>query len=85
MGIRPAVVALIVAPVITSAQAAKINMKTVFIPVGVALLIYSDIPYISNPILYVVLGGIFGYIYYMRKKVRAAAENNKTSLKDSGK
>lgn len=83
MGIRPAVVALIVAPVITSAKAAKINMKTIFIPLGVALLIYSDIPYISNPILYIVLGGIFGYIFHMRKKVRTAGINNETTTKDS--
>lgn len=85
MGIRPAVVALIVAPVITSAKDAKINLKTVFIPLGVALLIYSGIPYISNPILYVVLGGVFGYIYYMHKKVRTTKTDNKTMPKDSEK
>ena len=38
-GIRPAVVALIVAPVLTTAKAAKINWKTVAIPIIVALLI----------------------------------------------
>ena len=32
MGIRPAVVALIVAPVLTSARAAKLSWKTVWIP-----------------------------------------------------
>ena len=32
MGIRPAVVALIIAPVLTSAKAAKIGLKTVWIP-----------------------------------------------------
>ena len=66
-GIRPAVVALIVAPVITTARAAKINWKSVFIPIGVALLIWSKIPYVSNPILYIVLGGTIGYFWYSRR------------------
>ena len=39
-GVRPAVVALIIAPVISSAKAAKIGWKTIVIPIGVALLIY---------------------------------------------
>ncbi len=68
-GIRPAVVALIIAPVLTTARAAGINWKTVIIPVAVALLIYSKIPYISNPIIYIVLGAIGGYIYYIRSLV----------------
>lgn len=63
-GIRPAVVALIIAPVITTARAAKINWKTIIIPVAVALLIYSGLPYVSNPILYICLGAMGGYIYY---------------------
>lgn len=66
-GIRPAVVALIVAPVLSTAKTAKINAKTVAIPIAVALLIYSGIPYISNPIVYIILGGIGGYIYYTWK------------------
>ena len=65
-GIRPAVVALIIAPVLTTARAAGINWKTAIIPVAVALLIYSKIPVISNPIIYIVLGAIGGYIYYIR-------------------
>lgn len=69
-GIRPAVVALIIAPVITSAKASKITWKTVFIPISVALLIWSKIPFISNPILYIVLGGIGGYIWYTRCKLK---------------
>lgn len=64
MGIRPAVVALIIAPVITSARAAKIGWKTVAIPIVVALLIWSKWPVVSNPILYIVLGGIGGYIWF---------------------
>ena len=62
-GIRPAVLALIVAPVITSAKAAKIGWKNVWIPIAVALLIWSKWPVVSNPILYVVLGGLGGYLY----------------------
>lgn len=64
-GIRPAVVALIIAPVITTARSAKIGWKTVAIPVAVALLIYSNWPYVSNPIVYIVLGAMGGYIYYV--------------------
>ncbi|MCM1163430.1 MAG: chromate transporter [Muribaculaceae bacterium] len=60
-GIRPAVVALIVAPVITSARAAKIGWKTVGIPIAVALLIWSGLPVVSNPILYIILGGLGGW------------------------
>jgi len=60
-GIRPAVVALIVAPVITSAKAAKIGWKTAWIPAVVALLIWSKLPVVSNPILYIVLGGLVGW------------------------
>ena len=41
MGMRPAVVALIIAPVLTSAKAAKIGLKTVWIPLVVALMISS--------------------------------------------
>jgi chromate transporter len=70
-GIRPAVVALIIAPVLTTARSVGINWKTVIIPVAVALLIYSKIPYISNPIIYIVLGAIGGYIYYMHSLMTA--------------
>ncbi|MDE6048717.1 MAG: chromate transporter [Paramuribaculum sp.] len=69
-GIRPGVVALIIAPVITSAKAAKIGWKTVAIPIVVALLIWSKLPVVSNPILYIVLGGIGGYFWYRRQLER---------------
>lgn len=62
MGIRPAVVALIIAPVITSAKAAHLQWKTVWIPLAVALLISLDLGFISNPILYILLGGIGGFL-----------------------
>lgn len=70
MGIRPAVVALIVAPVITSAKAAKIGLKTVWIPLIVAFMISINVGLISNPILYIILGGAGGFLYWkwsMRK------------------
>ncbi len=69
-GIRPAVVALIIAPVITTAKAAGINWKTVIIPVTTALFIYSGLPYISNPIVFIILGGTCGYLYYAISKNR---------------
>lgn len=67
MGVRPAVVALIIAPVITTARAARIGWKTVFIPITVALLIWSKIPFVSNPILYILLGGSYGCYMYTRR------------------
>ena len=62
MGIRPAVVALIIAPVITSAKAAKLKWKTVWIPFVVALLISLDLGLVSNPIFFIVLGGLGGFL-----------------------
>ncbi len=82
-GIRPAVVALIIAPVITSAKAAKIGWKTVWIPVVVALLIWSKVPYISNPIVYIILGGVGGYIIF-EKSMKKAVET-RVSGKEDGK
>lgn len=64
MGIRPAVVALIVAPVLTSARAAKLSWKTVWIPLVVALMISLDLGFVSNPILYIILGALGGYIFW---------------------
>ena len=61
MGIRPAVVALIIAPVLTSAKAAKLGWSTVWIPLVVALMISLDMGVASSPILYIVLGGFFGW------------------------
>lgn len=76
-GIRPAVVALIIAPVITTAKSAGINAKTVIIPIAVALLIYSGIPYISNPILYIVVGAIGGYIWHTHQAIKPASEQGR--------
>lgn len=69
MGIRPAVVALIVAPVISSARAAKLTLKTMWIPVLVALMISLDMGFASNPVLYIVLGALGGWaVWKFRKK-----------------
>lgn len=65
-GIRPAVVALIIAPVITSAKAAGLNWKTAIIPVVVALVIWSKLPVVSNPILWILIGGLGGIYFYHR-------------------
>jgi chromate transporter len=65
-GIRPAVVALILAPVYTSAKSAGINWRTIWIPIVVALLIWSKIPYLSNPILYIIIGGVTGWLMLRR-------------------
>lgn len=77
MGIRPAVVALIIAPVLTTAKAAKIGIKTAIIPIAVAVLIYSKIPFISNPIVYILLGGLGGYLYYVKYQNRKLHKNDK--------
>ena len=64
MGIRPAVVALIIAPVLTSAKAARIGWRTAWIPCLTALMISIDLGFASNPILYVILGAVGGYIHF---------------------
>ncbi len=69
-GIRPAVVALIVAPVLTTAKASHIGWKTFWIPLVVALLIWSNIPYVSNPILFIVMGGGVGCLWLKRQERR---------------
>lgn len=69
-GIRPAVVALIIAPVFKTAKVAKIGWKTVAIPIVIALLIWSKLPYVSNPIIFIVLGGLVGYLWLCRQHSR---------------
>ncbi|MDD6943300.1 MAG: chromate transporter [Muribaculaceae bacterium] len=64
MGIRPAVVALIIAPVVTSAKAARLTIKTVWIPLVVALMISLNLGVVSNPIIYIILGGMGGYLFW---------------------
>lgn len=74
-GIRPVVVALIVAPVITTAKASGIGWKTCWIPAAVALLIWSKLPFVSNPILYIVLGGAVGLWLARRAHMRLHGGN----------
>lgn len=69
MGIRPCVVALIVAPVITSARAAKIGWRTVWIPIVVAALIYIG----CNPIVFIIAGAVGGYLW-LRRQHRALGD-----------
>lgn len=80
-GVRPAVVALIIAPVISAARAANIGWKTVAIPVVVALLIWSKLPVVSNPILYIVLGGAGGWLWLSRhqRQLREAEARMKST------
>jgi chromate transporter len=75
-GIRPAVVALIVAPVITSIRSRKMTWRTLWIPAVVALLIWSSLPWISNPILYIILGGIIGYLWMRRSEANTTDQSN---------
>lgn len=69
-GIRPCVVALIIAPVITTARSTGITWRTVIIPIAVALLIYSGLPIVSNPILYITLGAIVGIIVHTHSLIK---------------
>ena len=84
MGIRPAVVALIVAPVLTSAKAAGIGWKTVWIPLIVALMISINIGFVSNPILYIILGAAGGYAYWKWSLRRMARSKSATSGSPDG-
>lgn len=81
-GIRPAVVALIVAPVISAAKSAHIGWKTIAIPVSVAILIWSRLPVVSNPIIYIVLGGVGGYFWFSRHLKRLHAVEHQTKTDD---
>lgn len=65
-GIRPAVVALILSPVFTTAKSAKISWKNCWIPISIAFLIWSSLPLVSSPILYIIIGVIVGYVIYSR-------------------
>lgn len=77
MGIRPAVVALIVAPVITSAKAAKLKLQTVWIPFVVALMISLNLGALSSPILYIVLGGLGGFLFWKLGSGKAGSSGKK--------
>lgn len=74
MGIRPAVVALIIAPVLSSAKAAHLTLKTLWIPAIVALMISINAGFISSPILYIVLGAASGLLYFKWSSRRISKE-----------
>ena len=60
MGLRPAVVALIAAPVFTMAKSAKVAWSNVWIPVVSALLIWL---FGVSPIVVVLGAALLGYLY----------------------
>ena len=60
MGLRPAVVALVAAPVFTMARSAKVTWSNVWIPVVSALLIWL---FGVSPIVVVLVAALLGYIY----------------------
>ena len=59
-GIRPAVVALIASPVFKMAKTAKINYRTIFIPIISALLIWQIG---VSPICIIIGAGFGGFVY----------------------
>lgn len=76
-GIRPAVVALILSPVFTTAKSAKITLRNCWIPICISLLIWSEWPVVSSPILFIVLGGLFGYFVYSKNFKATKQEEDK--------
>lgn len=66
MGIRPAVVALIAAPLWRMAKSAKITYKTIIIPIAIVILIWI----LNVPPVYIVGASILGGLAYgtFRKK-----------------
>ena len=73
-GIRPAVVALIVSPVFSTAKTARINIKTVIIPIIVALSIWLGG---DSPIWFVLLGAIGGILYCNHVIASSKQKSNK--------
>ena len=73
-GIRPAVVALIVSPVFSTAKTARINIKTVIIPIIVALSIWLGG---VSPIWFVLLGAIGGILYCNHVIASSKQKSNK--------
>ena len=73
-GIRPAVVALIVSPIFSTAKTARINIKTVIIPIIVALSIWLGG---VSPIWFVLLGAIGGILYCNHVIASSKQKSNK--------
>ena len=66
MGIRPAVVALIAVPVFNLSKAAGINLKTVWIPVGCAALVWL---LKVSPVYIVLAAGLGGWLYARKRRM----------------
>ena len=66
------------------AKSARIGWKTVWIPVVVALLIWSRIPWVSNPILYIIIGGVAGYIWLVRQEKKLSVRQIDKEEKEDG-
>ena len=60
LGLRPAVVALIAAPVFTLARSAKVTWRNVWIPILSALLILL---FGVNPVVVILAAALAGYLY----------------------
>ncbi len=67
-GIRPAVVALILVPVFTSAKSARLNRYTFIIPILTALAIWCCG---ISPIYCILAGALGGYLYYIMCRGKA--------------
>ena len=65
MGVRPAVVALIAAPVFRLAQSAKVTWATCWIPILAVLLIWL---FDVSPILVILAAVVLGFVYGRMKK-----------------
>ena len=65
MGVRPAVVAMIAAPVFRLAQSAKVTWATCWIPILAALLIWL---FDVSPILVILAAVVLGFVYGRMKK-----------------
>jgi chromate transporter len=64
-GIRPAVVALIAAPLFRLAKSAHITLKTMFIPIGTAILVgFLGV----SPILIILSGAVGGILWFLIAK-----------------
>ncbi len=73
-GIRPAVVALIAVPVFNTAKQAKITVRTVWIPIVAALLIWL---LGVSPVFIILAAGIGGIIYGKIEKRQEIKNKNK--------
>lgn len=65
MGVRPCVVALILAPCFSMAKSAKINRHNFWIPIVCALLINS---FGVSPVWCIIAAGLGGYLYGLSKR-----------------